>query len=342
MRKFNEQNERTKHQYLTFLKEAKGQDEVSLDKVAAALLDFEAALDFKPFKAFHRDWAARYKRHLENRRNARTGKPLGLATRDADLRMVKGFFNWLVSQPGFKSRICYADVAYFSNNARDARAVHAHRQIPYPSIEQCAHAFRSMTAGDDVERRNKAMFAFLMLTGARDSAAASLRLKHVDLVEGSVFQDGREVRTKNGKTIETWFFPVDPMYRSAFEAWVRYLREERLYGPGDALFPKVEVSARDGRFTRVGLSREPHANSQTIRAVIKWAFASAGLPEYTPHSFRKTLAMLGDKLCEKMEQRKAWSQNLGHEHLATTISAYMPVSRERQAELLRSLQLAEM
>ena len=64
------------------------------------------------------------------------------------------------------------------------------------------------------------------------------------------------------------------------------------------------------------------------------AFAAVGLPEYTPHSFRKTLAMLGDKLCETMEQRKAWSQNLGHEHLATTVSAYMPVSRERQAELL--------
>jgi len=47
MRKFNEQNERIKRQYLTFLKEAKGQDEASLDKVAAALLDFEEALGFK-------------------------------------------------------------------------------------------------------------------------------------------------------------------------------------------------------------------------------------------------------------------------------------------------------
>jgi integrase len=194
-----------------------------------------------------------------------------------------------------------------------------------------------MAEGDEVERRNRAIFAFLMLTGARDSAAASLRLKHIDLVEGRVFQDGREVRTKNGKTIETWFFPVDPMYRSTFEAWVQYLREERLYGPGDALFPKMDIAAWDGRFTRLGLSREPHANAQKIRAVVRGAFAVAGLPEYTPHSFRKTLAMLGDRLCDTMEERKAWSQNLGHEHLATTISAYMPVSRERQSELLRSL-----
>jgi integrase/recombinase XerD len=337
MRKFNEQNERIKRQYLSFLKEAKGQDETSLDKVAAALRDFEDALDYRPFKAFHREWAARYKRHLEKQRNARTGKPLGLTTRDSTLRLVKGFFHWLVSQPGYKSRITYADVAYFNNNAKDARAAHQQRPIPYPSLEQCAHAFRSMPDEGEVARRDKAMFALLMLSGARDGAAASLRLKHIDLVEGRIFQDGREVRTKNSKTIETWFFPVDPMYRAAFERWVRHLREDRLFGPGDAIFPKLQMDSHEGRFVCRGLSRDPYANAQPVIALVRKAFREAGLPQYTPHSFRKTLAMLGDKACVSMEQRKAWSQNLGHEHLATTISAYMPVPRERQAELLRAL-----
>lgn len=334
MRKFNEQNERVKRQYLSYLKEAKGQDETSLDKVAAALLDFEEALDFKPFRAFHRDWGARYKRHLEKRRNPRTGTPLGLATRDATLRLVKSFVHWLASQPGFKSRVTYADVAYFNNNAKDARAAHAQRPIPYPSIEQCARAFRSLPEDDEVARRDRAMFALLLLTGARDGAAASLRLKHIDLLEGRVFQDGREVRTKNAKTIETWFFPVDPMYRETLEAWFYYLRHERLFGPTDALFPKLNVGVRDGRFASLGLGREPYANAQTVVDVVRRAFRSVGLPEYTPHSFRKTLAMFGDKRCTTLEQRKAWSQNLGHESLATTVTAYMPVSRERQAELL--------
>ena len=47
MRKFHEQNERIKRQYLIFMKEARGQDEASLDKVAAALRDFEEALGFR-------------------------------------------------------------------------------------------------------------------------------------------------------------------------------------------------------------------------------------------------------------------------------------------------------
>ena len=53
-----------------------------------------------------------------------------------------------------------------------------------------------MPDGTEIERRDKAMFALLLLTGARDGAAASLRLKHVDLVEDQIFQDAREVKTK--------------------------------------------------------------------------------------------------------------------------------------------------
>ena len=337
MRKFNEENERIKRRYLAFLREAKGRDEATLDKVTAALLDFEQAVGFKTFKAFHLDWAAKYKKHLEQRRNGRTGKPLGLSTRDATLRIIKAFVEWLSDQPGYKSRIGYADAAYFNNNTKDARAARVQRPIPYPSLEQCDHAFRQMPDGDEIDRRDKAIFALLMLTGARDGAATTLRLKHVDLVEGQIFQDAREVKTKASKTIETWFFPVDPMYRDHFEGWVRYLREDCLFGPGDALFPKQSIAVRDGRFCNAGLSREPYANAQAVNAVVKAAFASAGMPEYTPHSLRKTLGLLMDKICETMEQRKAWSLNLGHEHLATTVSAYMPISRERQAELIRGL-----
>lgn len=210
MRRFSEENERVKRAYLAYLREAKGQDEKSLDKVAAALLDFERSVGFKPFKAFHRGWARRYKQHLEDRRHARTGLTLGLTTRDSALRLVRGFFHWLASQPGYKSRVAYADVEYFNANLNDARAARSHRPISYPSLAQCAHAFRALPETTQVDRRDKALFAFLMLTGARAGAVASLRLGHVDLVEGHIFQEARAARTKAGKSIDTWFFPIDP------------------------------------------------------------------------------------------------------------------------------------
>ena len=337
MAQYHAENERLKRRYLGWLRDTEGMDVKTLDQIAASLRDFEMALGCKPFKVFRPDWARRYKRHLEIARHYRTGKPLSLTTRDARLRHVKGFFKWLAWQPGYKSRIRHDEVAYFNNNAKDARAAHAKRSPKFPSLEQCAHAFRKMPERTDIERRNKAVFSLLMLTAARDSALTSLRLCDVDLVEGVVFQDGRYVDTKNSKTFETWFLPLDPMYRAFFEDWVRHLREDRHFGPGDALFPKPKRDLVDGKFTFCALSREPYPNGQKINEIIKAAFVSAGLQPYTPHSFRKTLVIYGDSICTTREAFKAWSQNIGHEHAATTISSYLPVPRERQAELIRGL-----
>lgn len=337
MRKFNSENERIKREYLIYLREAKGQDESSLDKVAAALLGFEEAIGFKPFKSFHRDWATKYKTYMKRRKNARTGKPLGVTTRDATLRLVKAFVEWLSTQTGYRARISYSDAAYFNNNAREARAAHAQRPIAYPSIDQCDHAFRQMPENDLIARRDKAVFALLMLTSARDGAIASLRLAHIDVVEGKLYQDGREVNTKNGKTIEAWFLPVKPMYRSFLEEWVNHLRKDKIYGPSDALFPKVEMGVQAGKFVVLGLSREPYSNGQKVNQIFKSAFLNAGMPAFSAHTLRKTHAMLMNEVCTTMEQHKAWSQNMGHEHLATTVTSYMPVPRERQREIMRSL-----
>jgi integrase len=71
--------------------------------------------------------------------------------------------------------------------------------------------------------------------------------------------------------------------------------------------------------------------------VFKEAFERAGLPYTNPHSFRKTLAQLGEQLCRTPEEFKAWSQNLGHEQVLTTFSSYGEVAHHRQAELIRGL-----
>ncbi len=337
MPKFDEENERAKRRYLTYLRQAKGQDEKSLEKVAAALRMFEDSTGAKPFKKFHIEQASRFKIYLDKARNRRTGKPLSKSTVDSTLRLVKAFFVWLAGQPGYKSRISYSDAEYFNNTVKNARAAHAKRAIPHPSMQQCMRAFEAMPEDDEFELRDKAAFAFFMLTGARDGAVASLRLKHVDPESRHVFQDGREVNTKAAKTIDTWFFPVDPAYLVCFERWMKRLREILLFGPGDALFPKVELENRDGTFVRRGLSRDPYASTAKLNEIVRGAFAAVQMPEYTPHSFRTTLAKYGDEICTSLEQLKAWSMNLGHEHLATTVNSYIPVSRERQAELLKDL-----
>lgn len=195
MAKFVEENERIKFDYAAYLRHVDGKDETSIDKARAAIRRFEESTKFKPFKKFHRQQAMDFKDWLAKQKNTTTGKPLGLSTFDATLRLVKGFFQWLAGRQGFRRVLSSQDVGYFNNTRKAGRLAHTQREIPYPSALQAAHAFQAMPFETAFHKRDKALFAFFMLTGARDGAVASLKLKHVNVDLGHVFQDAREVKT---------------------------------------------------------------------------------------------------------------------------------------------------
>ena len=133
-------------------------------------------------------------------------------------------------------------------------------------------------------------------------------------------------------------FPVGEDVRQIVVDWVKYLATEQLFGPVDPLFPATAiVQDQYHLFQRGGLSRAHWSNATPIRTIFKEAFTSAGLAYANPHSFRKTLAQLGERLCRTPEEFKAWSQNLGHEQVLTTFSSYGQVGADRQAELIRRL-----
>jgi integrase len=160
----------------------------------------------------------------------------------------------------------------------------------------------------------------------------------VDLAAGSVYQDAREVKTKFSKSFTTYFFPVGDDMREIVEAWVRYLREVRLWGNEDPLFPATQVEVGPARhFQAVGVERKPWASAAAIRTIFKEAFTAAGLPYFNPHSLRSTLVQLGEKTCKTPEQFKAWSQNLGHEGVLTTFYSYGTVQPQRQGEIIKEL-----
>jgi integrase len=220
---------------------------------------------------------------------------------------------------------------------KETRIAKARVERPVPTLEQIHHVLRSMPADTDLELRNRALVAFTLLTGARDGAIASMKLKHVDVAKGAVMQDAREVHTKFSKTFT--FFPVGDEVGQIVIDWVGFLTNEKLFGPTDPLFPATQVvlGGEERRFQAGGLSRLHWSNATPIRAVFKAAFEGAGLPYANPHAFRKTLAQLGERLCQTPEEFKAWSQNLGHDQVLTTFSSYGNLTGARQAELIRSL-----
>lgn len=175
MRKFNEENERIKRRYLQYLKVAQRKDTSTVVKAAEGILRFEASTNFTNFKTFRIEQPIKFQDTLNSVISKTTGKPLSKSTIRGILCANKGFFFWLADQAGYKSRIRYSDADYFNMDAKGARIASAVRETPYPSMEMARHAFSYMPETKEIERRNKALFAFFMLTGARDGAVASLR-----------------------------------------------------------------------------------------------------------------------------------------------------------------------
>lgn len=338
MAKIIEENERIKRKYLGYLVGAKGRDEKTANKVAAAIARFEKSTNYKPFKKFHVDQAGKFKAHLAACKNGRTKRPLSHSTIDAELRIVKAFIFWLAGQPGYKSRISYSDAEYFTNSLKSARIAHTRRPMHYPTLLQCKRAFEAMPDDTPDQMRDKASFSFFLLTGARVKAASTLRLKHINVADNYVYQDARDVATKGAKSIRTEFYPVDQIYYDYFKRWVTYLYETALFGPEDPLFPKPRMGLDENKaLANLGLSRKPYASSTKLYSVVKTAFSNVQMHGYTPHNFRRTHGALASQFCDTPEKIKAWSMNFGHEDVMTTISAYVPVSMERQIELLREM-----
>lgn len=241
-------------------------------------------------------------------------------------------------QAGYKSRINYTDTEYFNLSEKDSRIATARRIKPVPTIEQIKHVIENMPVTTDIDKRNQALIAFTLLTGIRDRAIASLKLKHIDLIAGSVFQDARDVKTKFSKTFTSYFFPVGNSFRKIVEDWVNHLKNDLLYGNDDPLFPKTNViQGKNKTFVPSGFKKEHWATASPIRNIFREAFIQAGLLYFNPHSFRNTLVSFGEKQCKSPEDFKAWSQNLGHEGVLTTFYSYGEVQPQRQAEIIQRL-----
>lgn len=163
------------------------------------------------------------------------------------------------------------------------------------------------------------------------AALVSLRVKHVDLIEKSVTQNPREVATKFGKSIDTFFAKGFDEAETVLATWITHLDEVALYGPDDSLFPATAIAAQANTgFKATGFARRPWKSTEPVRKIVNEAFDRAGLPQFGPHAFRHMLARNAAKNATSVAEFVANSQNLGHTDVLTTLRSYGQISRERQ------------
>src|SRR5262249_28595667 len=149
--------------------------------------------------------------------------------------------------PGFRSAINANDANYFTPSEQDMRVAAARREKYVATLEEIKRDLAIMPNDTPIERRNRALIAFTILTGARDGALATFRLKHVSMAEQTISHDAREVRTKGRKTFTSIFFPVGPEPVAIVADYVAMLTGELGFGPDDPLFPATRVGRGEDR-----------------------------------------------------------------------------------------------
>ncbi|MBR7618120.1 site-specific integrase [Phenylobacterium sp. 20VBR1] len=335
MIKRNAENERVKRDYLIWMREARGRSEETLDIAAAAIDRFQTHTGYKAFKTFRPEQATSFKADLSRQTSPASGKPLSKATLYGTLKGVQAFFEWLSREPGYRQAVRMSDAEYFTLNRNDARVATATRERPSPSLEQVRHVLSVMPTTTTLERRDRALIAFILLTGMRDAAVISLKLKRLDIGRKQVSQDARDVKTKAAKTFASHFFPVGEDVELIVREWVEELTQTHLFGPDDPVFPATRIGLDPmGQFQATGFGRDHWALANPVRAIFRKAFEAAGLPYFYPHSLRRTLMRLAYDLELSPRELKAWSQSLGHESPLTSLGSYGALSREEQGDVM--------
>jgi site-specific recombinase XerD len=329
MKSCNPKNERVKRDYADYLRHADGKAEQTVRQIEKAILRYEDFTGFADFGTFNQQVARRFKEDLAKH-------DLAKATIFSTVTALKRFFGWLAMQPGYKRKISLTEVDFLSLSSKDVRAAKAPADKAYPTLDQIEQVLGAMPDQTPIEKRDRALIAFTILTGIRDGAMVTLRLKHVEVEPGRVVQNPNEVATKASKRIVAYFFPVGAQIEQIVIDWVRHLREELLFGDDDPLFPKSAMSHDENMcFVATGLAREFWSGAGQVRGIFKAAFERAGLAAFTPHSFRNTLVQIAYQRKLSHAEMKAWSQNLGHESILTTLSSYGKIPVEQQGKLVR-------
>jgi integrase len=295
-----------------------------------AIARYESYTGYKDFTSFSKQQAVGFKKRLSATPAARGGGPISMSTVVATINDLKEFFQWLSWQRGYKGRINPTDIEFLNVSDNDRRSVHQAKFRPAPTMEQVRTVIAGMPTTTDIERRNRALLTMAILTGARDGALASLRLKHVDTDHRLVTQDPTEVRTKRRKRIDTFLGLLGDDLEQIVIDWVLYLREVKKYGDDDPVFPRTRVMVgASGTFEAEGIEPIFWQKTQPIREIFEESFAAVGMPYFSPHSFRHALVKYAERHAPSIEHFKAFSQNIGHEHVSTTLGSYGAMDRER-------------
>lgn len=336
------QNEKVKRKYFRWLRQAKGLSESTISAAEKAIWAFEDFTGDEDFSRFGQRKAVKFKEYLMAKKHH--GQSLSTSTIYHYLRHLKDFFAWLSGQAGYKSKIDLDCVSYLSLERNLVREATSRRMIKIPSLAYVKELCESVTILSEIDMRDRAIIAFLILSGMRDNAIATLPLGCYDPETHIISQDpSMGVATKFGKCFYSVLLLFDDEMVHAVDGWSRYLSNERKFCSGDPMFPRTKIEqVPDGcSFVASGVESMFWSSASPIREMLRKRSADAGLEYYKPHSFRHAAIQLALRFCRTAEDVKAVSQNFGHEHIGTTMMTYGKLRDQEVIDVVKKVDMSQ-
>lgn len=324
MKKSKAKNEQIKRKYFEWLKGAKGYSIKTIEAIEKTIWIWEEFSKDDDYASFSQQSAQKFKKWLSNRKQKRGGQHVSLTTQYHYLRYLSAFFLWLSGQPGYKSRIRAYDIQFLKLDKAQSRLATSIKEQRYPSLDYVKKLCSSIDVQTEIDQRDRALIAFHFLSAMRVGAILSLPLSCFDVEMLQVIQDpSAGVKTKFSKRIFTTLLRIDDELLDHILAWVDYLRKTKCFSDADPMFPKTKLeqkSKEDACFHGIEVEPKFWSGEGPILSIFHSRTETAKLPYFSPHKFRHAAIAETRKYCRTEEQRKALSQNVGHDNIGTTFS----------------------
>lgn len=319
------ENEAMKREFFEQLKGGRGFSKSSIKSHAEAINQWQLFTKNEDFSTYDKSKAVAFTEWLNTRPAKTKSGKISLVTQDNYLRRIKKFFVWLGDQPGYKSKILKNDADYLRLSKADTQIARSGTTKKMPTFDDARKIIEGINDKSEIERRDRALISFALITGARISAIVSLKMKSFDKTLKQIDQNpGDGVKTKNSKKILTTFFPIswdEP--EKYFLEWYEYL-ELKGFQPNYPIFPATAGGFVDGEnsYAKETIGKDAWVGTGAARKIFEKRCKNVGLPYFHPHSFRHLIVSILSKKRLTEEEKRAINMNLGHENVGTTFGSY--------------------
>lgn len=257
-----------------------------------------------------------------------------MQTKKQKMSRVAAFFRYIFKDDVIKPKISEAlEVLQLTTKEKGLLSKQEIRE--YPTIEEFNEMI-DFPVNDDVDRRDKALLCFLLLSAGRVDAVRTLQLGALNPKTLDLVQDPTEgVHTKRNKYIRSTLFRFDNRYIDIIKDWLRFLIEDKQFKPTDPLFPKL-VQGENNKAIYV-LSKEFYSTQTKINEIIAKRCKDKNIATYSAHEFRHLAVDTAFKLARSGRDIKAISQNIGHAYLSTTLKQYANMQPREYMQIIRNL-----